>query len=106
MVQQDGKTSKGIAAQGEGGAAAPRPSVFAGRYRALTVGVILSVSMVAFETLGTATLLPGIGRELGGMDAYGWGLSAIMLANIVGTVFAARFADRTGPRRPMVVGML
>ncbi|MFJ5290490.1 MULTISPECIES: MFS transporter [unclassified Streptomyces] len=81
-------------------------SVFSGPYRALTLGVILSVSMVAFESLGVATVLPGIARKLDGLGAYGWGLSALMLANIIGTVIAGRAADRSGPWRPMALGML
>ncbi|KUJ54588.1 MFS transporter [Streptomyces albus subsp. albus] len=80
-------------------------SVFSGPYRALSLGVILSVSMVAFESLGVATVLPDIARDLDGLGAYGWGLSALMLANIIGTVLAGRTADRTGPWRPVVAGM-
>lgn len=82
----------------------PAESVFSGAYRALTVGVILSVGMVAFESLGVATVLPGIARHLDGLGAYGWGLSALMLANIIGTVLAGRSADRHGPGRSMAVG--
>ncbi|UQI45379.1 MFS transporter [Streptomyces sp. HU2014] len=87
------------------GPPAAAESVFSGAYRALTVGVILSVSMVAFESLGVATVLPDIARNLNGLGAYGWGLSALMLANIIGTVVAGRSADRHGPERSMAVGM-
>lgn len=80
-------------------------SVFSGRYRALSLGVILSVSMVAFESLGVATVLPDIARSLDGLGAYGWGLSALMLANIIGTVLAGRTADRRGPWAPVAAGM-
>ncbi|MGW2158564.1 MFS transporter [Nonomuraea sp. NPDC001699] len=80
--------------------------VFSGAYRALTLGVLLSVGMVAFESLGVATVLPGIAEDLDGLGAYGWGLSALMLANIIGTVLAGRAADRRGPWRPMALGML
>ncbi|GAB2786749.1 MFS transporter [Streptomyces daliensis] len=83
-----------------------KESVFSGPYRALTLGVLLSVGMVAFESLGVATVLPGIAHDLDGLGAYGWGLSALMLANIVGTVLAGRSADRGGPLRPMAVGMI
>ncbi|MFF8960154.1 MFS transporter [Streptomyces sp. NPDC014894] len=88
-------------------AAEPNPaeSVFGGRYRALTLGVILSVGMVAFESLGVATVLPDIAQKLNGLGAYGWGLSALMLANIIGTVMAGRSADRVGPWRAAMVGM-
>ncbi len=81
-------------------------SVLGPQYRMLTVGVILSVAMVAYESLGVATVLPAIAHDLDGLGAYGWGLSALMLANIVGTVLAGRTADRRGPTRPMTLGML
>ncbi|RFU40241.1 MFS transporter [Actinomadura logoneensis] len=81
-------------------------SVFGGAYRALTLGVLLSVGVVAFESLGVATVLPGIADDLDGLGAYGWGLSALMLANIIGTVLAGRVADRLGPWRPMALGTL
>ncbi|MFC5146719.1 MFS transporter [Streptomyces aureoversilis] len=84
----------------------PAESVFSGARRALTLGVVLSVSMVAFESLGVATVLPVIAGDLHGLGAYGWGLSALMLANIVGTVTAGRAADRSGPARSMAAGML
>ncbi|WP_083998775.1 MFS transporter [Actinomadura kijaniata] len=86
--------------------AASPASVFGPAHRALTLGVLLSVGMVAFESLGVATVLPGVAEELRGLDAYGWGLSALMLANIVGTVVAGRAADRRGPAAPMALGML
>lgn len=83
-----------------------RQSVFAPPHRALTLGVILSVSTVAFESLGVATVLPDVARQLDGLGSYGWGLSALMLANIVGTVLAGRAADRSGVRRPLATGLL
>ncbi|MUN41200.1 MFS transporter [Actinomadura litoris] len=95
------------------GAPAPPPEadraaggVFGGPYRALTAGVLLSVGLVALESLGVATVLPGIAADLGGLGAYGWGLSALMLANVIGTVVAGRAADRRGPAGPMAWGML
>ncbi|MEU6035962.1 MFS transporter [Actinomadura sp. NPDC047616] len=80
--------------------------VFSARHRALTSGVVLSVGLVAFESLGVATVLPEIAGRLGGLDAYGWGLSALMLAQILGAVAAGRDADRRGPGRPLALGLL
>jgi MFS family permease len=79
--------------------------VLSAPYRLLTLGVVCSVGMVAFESLGVATVLPDIARGLHGLGAYGWGLSALMLANIVGTVVAGQAADRGGPLRPMAAGI-
>lgn len=83
-----------------------RVGVLDDRHRALTAGILLSVGMVAFESLGVATVLPVIARDLDGLAAYGWGLSALMLANIMGTVVAGHMADRRGVSRPLMIGML
>lgn len=66
---------------------------------------MLSVGLVAFESMGVATVLPEIAGRLGGLNAYGWGLSALMLANLIGTVAAGRAADRHGPARPFALGL-
>ncbi|MVO88266.1 MFS transporter [Streptomyces sp. p1417] len=72
---------------------------------ALTWGIVLSVGLVAFESMGVATVLPEIAGRLGGLNAYGWGLSALMLANLIGTVAAGSAADRHGPARPLALGL-
>ncbi|MFI7316396.1 MFS transporter [Streptomyces venezuelae] len=80
-------------------------SVLRAPYAALTWGIVLSVGLVAFESMGVATVLPEIAGRLGGLGAYGWGLSALMLANLIGTVAASRAADRRGPARPLALGL-
>ncbi|MFC4907050.1 MFS transporter [Actinomadura gamaensis] len=80
--------------------------VFGAAHRALTWGILLSVGLVALESLGVATVLPRIAADLDGLGAYGWGLSALMLANVIGTVVAGRSGDQHGPLRPMGWGML
>jgi MFS family permease len=85
----------------------PHPGgVFSPRLRGFTVGILASVGAVAFESLGVATILPAVAEELGGLSGYGWGLSALMLANIVGTVVAGTDIDRRGPARSVLVGSL
>ncbi|MEV5754422.1 MFS transporter [Actinoallomurus sp. NPDC052308] len=92
---------------GEGcGQVAVSRGVFSAPYRGLTVGVVLAVGLVAFESLGVATVLPEIAHRLHGLHAYGWGLSALMLAQIVGAVAAGGAADRHGPARPLAWGLL
>ncbi|MBO3732627.1 MFS transporter [Glycomyces niveus] len=79
--------------------------VLSAAHRSRTVGVTLTVSLVAFESLGIATVLPGIARDIGGLGSYGWGLAALMLASLIGTVLAGRSCDRRGPHRPLLVGL-
>lgn len=87
-------------------AAPPRESVLAAPYRALTFGIVLSVGVVAFQAMGVVTVLPVIARDIGGLQLYGWGLSSLMLANIIGTVVAGRIADRRGPAGPFIVAVI
>ncbi len=72
-------------------------SVFAPRYRAMSIGVLMSVTIVAFQALGVGTIMPAAARELGGLEHYGWAFSAFMLASLLGTVAAGQATDRSGP---------
>ncbi|HYI18956.1 MAG TPA: MFS transporter [Solirubrobacteraceae bacterium] len=69
------------------------------RYRAMSIGVLMSVTIVAFQSLGVGTAMPDVARELGGLGSYGWAFSAFMLASVVGSVAAGGDADRHGPLR-------
>lgn len=75
-------------------------------HRALTAGVILSITAVAFEGLAVTTIAPAIAEELRGLGLYGWIFSAYMLAQIVGTVIAGQIVDRRGPALPATVAMI
>lgn len=73
--------------------------------RALTVGLLLVVSLVAFEALAVATVMPAAVEEIGGLRLYGWAFSAFMLASLVTTVAAGEQADRSGPALPFLAGV-
>ena len=45
--------------------------VFSPALRLVTVGLLVSVGIVAFDGLGAITALPAIASELGGKDTYG-----------------------------------
>jgi MFS family permease len=74
--------------------------------RALTIGLILTVAGAAFEALAVATILPATVEDLGGLSLYGWAFSAFMLTNLVGVTIAGGEADRSGPARPFLVGIV
>jgi MFS family permease len=75
------------------------------RRRALTVGLVLTITFIASEALAVVTIMPVVARQLGGLSLYGWVFSAFMLGNVVGIVVAGRQADRFGPARPFVGGL-
>ncbi len=79
--------------------------VWAPARRRLTVGLVLAVTLVAFEALAIATVMPVVGRQLGDVSLYGWVFSAFMLGNLVGIVAAGTLADRVAPAGPMLAGL-
>ncbi len=81
-------------------------SVFAPRYRAMSVGVLMSVTVVAFQSLGVGTVMPAVARDLGGLERYGWAFSAFLLASLIGSVAAGQDADRAGPVRAYVASVV
>jgi len=72
-------------------------SIFSGHRRALTVGLLLAITLVAFEALAVATVMPRAEQDLGGIALYGWAFSGFLLASIVGITWAGEQADRHGP---------
>src|SRR3954451_323555 len=80
-------------------------SILDRQHRALTAGVILAITAVAFEGLAVITIAPGIAGELHGLALYGWIFSGYALAQIVGTVVAGQWVDRRGPGLPATVAV-
>src|SRR5215475_14587076 len=62
--------------------AAPRTQargVWAPGVRLLTAGLVMNVTLVAFESLSVATVLPVVSHQLGDLRLYGWVFSAFFL---------------------------
>lgn len=74
--------------------------------RGLTVGLLLIVTLVAFEMLAVATVMPTARDDLGGVRLYGWTFSGFTLASIVGIVWSGQQSDRRGPAFPFAAGLV
>jgi len=70
--------------------------------RALAVGMVMAITMNAFEAMSVATAMPAVAEDLGGDALYGAAFSAYMLANLISIVAAGEQADRRGPARPFI----
>ncbi len=79
---------------------------FAPERRLLTIGLIGLVAAAAFEGMAVPTVLPAMVDDLGGLDLYGWAFSAFWLTNIIGITLAGSDADRRGPGRAFVIGVV
>ena len=60
--------------------------------RGLTIGLVLTITLVAFEALAVITILPAIKDDLQGISLYGWVTSAFQLGLLVGIVVAGGLA--------------
>ncbi len=83
-----------------------RSEVFDSRHRALTLGILLTVTLVAFEGLAVVTVAPRFAEALGGLSLYGWVFSGFLLASLLGTVAGGQQADRHGPGRARGAGLV
>jgi len=76
----------------------------AGR-RSLTVGLVLTITLVAFEALAVSTIMPIVADELDGIELYGWVFTAFMLGSLIGIVVVGGLIDRRGLGGPFAVGI-
>lgn len=93
-------------AQGRAGLANPEQPTYLADRRWLTIGLVMMITVAAFEALATATVMPAVRDDLGGTALYGWAFSAFLLASLVGITFAGQQADRHGPGRPFGIGLI
>jgi MFS family permease len=75
------------------------------RERVTLAGVVLVISVAAFEAIAVATAMPTVARSLHGVGAFGWAFTAYLLADIVGLVDAGARTDRHGPASSLVGGL-
>lgn len=75
--------------------------------RALTIGLILTVTIVAAESLAVATIMPIVADDLaaGSRALYGWVFAGFLLGSLVGIVMAGLLIDRGSLVRAYLVGL-
>ena len=83
-----------------------RSELFGPTRRATTIGLVLLISMVAFEAMGVGTAMPALVADLGAIPLYAWPFVSFMAAAVFGTVLGGRWFDRVGPRVPLVASPL
>jgi MFS family permease len=73
--------------------------------RSLTLGLVLTITLVAFEALAIATVMPLVARELGGFHLYGWVFTAFFLGSLLGIAIVGAVIDERGLALPLGVGL-
>src|SRR4029079_9350852 len=73
--------------------------------RSLIVGLVLTITLVAFEALAASTVMPLLARALNGIELYGWVFTAFMLGSLIGIVLVGGLIDRRGLGGPFAAGI-
>ena len=81
------------------------PGIFRGERAGLTIGILMAITIVAFEALAIGTVMPKVEEDLGQLSLYGWVFSGFLLASVVGIAWSGQQADIHGPGRPLAIGM-
>ncbi|MFI7126570.1 MFS transporter [Nonomuraea sp. NPDC050153] len=75
-------------------------------YRTATVGIVLVITLVAFEGMSVGVVMPAVARELNALDLYGISFSAFLIASLFANVVAGLWSDRRGYQLPFLVGVV
>ena len=75
------------------------------RHRGLAVALICLVTVVAFETMSVATIMPAVLDDIGGLSLYGWVFSALALGQMLGIVGSGIWVDGANPAVPVAAGL-
>ncbi len=73
--------------------------------RSLTIGLVLTITLVAFEALAISTIMPRVARELDGLQLYGWVFTSFLLGSLIGIVVVGGAIDRRGLALPFAIGL-
>lgn len=74
-------------------------------YRALSVGIVSVVLLIAFEATAVGTAMPVAARELDGVALYAFAFSGYFTTSLFGMVLAGQWSDRRGPLAALTAGI-
>jgi MFS family permease len=81
------------------------PGILSRDRLAMTVGAVSLITLVAFEAMAVATVMPVVARELDGIGLYATAFGAPIASSLFGMAVAGRLSDRVGPGRPLTAGL-
>lgn len=87
------------------GAAEQDGGVLGRSFRALSVGIVSVVFLIAFEATAVGTAMPVAARELDGVAQYAFAFSGFFTTSLFGMVLAGQWADRRGPLAALTTGI-
>ncbi|MGW0010883.1 MFS transporter [Streptomyces tendae] len=94
-----------VAVPAEPAPAAPAETVLSRAYRALSIGIVSVIVLIAFEATAVGTAMPVAARELDGVSLYAFAFSGYFTTSLFGMVLSGQWSDRRGPLAPLTTGI-
>ncbi|MFJ4675313.1 MFS transporter [Kitasatospora sp. NPDC088783] len=79
--------------------------VLSGPWRALTLGIVSVVLLLAFEATAVNTAMPTAAQQLDGIGLYAFAFSAYFTTTLLALVVSGQWCDRGGPIAPLFSGI-
>ncbi|MFD4609431.1 MFS transporter [Streptomyces sp. NPDC058440] len=83
----------------------PAGTVLSRDHRALSIGIVSVVLLIAFEATAVGTAMPVAARELDGVSLYAFAFSGFFTTSLFGMVLSGQWSDRRGPLAPLTAGI-
>ncbi|WP_433012419.1 MFS transporter [Kribbella sp. CA-294648] len=81
-----------------------RVGVLSPKYRALTIGMVALITLIAFESLAVTTAMPTAAQALDGLALYALAFGGPLASSVVAMVVSGTWSDLKGPARPLWYG--
>ncbi|MFJ6216405.1 MFS transporter [Streptomyces sp. NPDC092296] len=88
-----------------GSAAEQEHGVLSGPYRALTLGIVSVVLLIAFEATAVNTAMPVAAQRLHGLGLYAFAFSGYFTTSLFAMVVSGEWCDKRGPLAPLFTGI-
>ena len=79
--------------------------LWSAKRRPLTLGLVLTITLVAAEALAVATAMPVVAKELGALELYGLVFTAFLVGSLLSIVVSGTLIDRRGVVLPFLLGI-
>ncbi len=82
------------------------PGIFSRQYAAATATFTVVMFLTGFTALAVVPTLPTAARDLNGVSLFSLVAGCFVAASLLGGVLGGHWADRSGARRPLALGMV
>ncbi|MCN9239228.1 MFS transporter [Streptomyces sp. RY43-2] len=82
-----------------------RTGILSRSHRALSIGIVSVILLIAFEATAVGTAMPVAARDLDGVSLYAFAFSGYFTTSLFGMVLSGQWSDQRGPLGALTTGI-